>query len=83
MEKNTIGRKESITAANGLKKIEKSDMSIDVITEAIHEHMNDKRVSSLRKLILTLIVTAEQNTRIFQYHDKNFTEKKVDILRFQ
>ena len=57
-------------------------MSIDVITEAIHEHMNDKRVSSLRKLILTLIVTAEQNTRIFQYHDKNFTEKKLTSWGF-
>ena len=39
-------------------------------------------VGSLRYLNLTLIPTAEQNIRIFQDHDKNFTEKK-EILRFQ
>ena len=33
-------------------------------------------VDNLRNLILTLIVTAEQNIWTFQYHDKNCTEKE-------
>ena len=49
----------------------------------VPSHENWNVVGSLRNLILTLIVTAEKNIWIIQYYAKNFTEKKVDILRFQ
>ena len=49
----------------------------------VPSHENWIVVGSLRNLILTLIVTAEQSIWIIQYRVKNCTEKKVDILRFQ
>ena len=39
-------------------------------------------VGSLRNFILTLILTAEVNIWIVQYHDKNFTEKKLKSWDF-
>ena len=48
----------------------------------VPSHENQIVVGSWRNLIPTLIVTAEQNIWIIQYHTKNFTENKLTSLGF-
>ena len=54
-----------------------------ITTRSFHRTRIELSSAAWEILILTLIVTAEQNIWIIQYHAKNFTEEKVDTLRFQ